>query len=265
VRLVHVCEPTTWEIPCDGMMPLVDPFPIAVNLRHAGETALSEAAAHAAGLGLSAEAVFVDGYGAAEIARDADRNAVDLLCVGSTSGARGSSLFGGGVAKALIQNAKQSVLVAKAFAQHTGDLKLGFATDLSPYCNRCLQAFLDFQAKGVACLELLTGYQMKGHPHLNLGRQPYMSEDEIDCMALGALRRASQDKAALCRLSGYSARSFVVEGQPNRVLSQQMDKLDLDLLVIGAKGHTLWEDLTLGSVAMHEALGCPYSVMIVRA
>jgi nucleotide-binding universal stress UspA family protein len=50
----------------------------------------------------------------------------------------------------------------------------------------------------------------------------------------------------------------------HEAIDRALDQASAELLILGAKGHSLLERLTLGSVSLHQAISGPCSVLILR-
>jgi nucleotide-binding universal stress UspA family protein len=59
--------------------------------------------------------------------------------------------------------------------------------------------------------------------------------------------------------------SVVVEGLPIPAIREAMRETESQLLILGAKGHSLLERLSLGSVSYHFAIGEAVNLLILRA
>jgi nucleotide-binding universal stress UspA family protein len=70
----------------------------------------------------------------------------------------------------------------------------------------------------------------------------------------------------VCRLEGkgYAAHSHVLTGHPNDVIHHSVTAFAADILILGGQGHGFIERLVVGSVALHQAVAEPYSLLIVR-
>jgi nucleotide-binding universal stress UspA family protein len=57
----------------------------------------------------------------------------------------------------------------------------------------------------------------------------------------------------------------IIPGKPSEIITQAMLDTKADLLILGAKGHSVIERLVLGSVSFDQAIGQhPYPVLILR-
>jgi len=76
-------------------------------------------------------------------------------------------------------------------------------------------------------------------------------------------------EGAATRIRGGEDRSLKVttvinEGSPKRVIIEEAEKWEADLIIVGSHGYPRWERLLLGSVSQAVALHAECSVEIVR-
>lgn len=66
------------------------------------------------------------------------------------------------------------------------------------------------------------------------------------------------------RAKGYTVEVVVREGYPATVIEEEAERRDVDLVVIGTRGHTGIKHLLLGSVAERVVQKCPCPVLAVK-
>ena len=92
--------------------------------------------------------------------------------------------------------------------------------------------------------------------------------DAIDKSARERARAAVETAAARLRTDEHSRQLIVttdvIAGSPKRVILEEADRFDADLIVVGSHGHGMLERFLLGSVSQAVALHARCSVEIVR-
>lgn len=172
----------------------------------------------------------------------------DLIAVASAQKGKWGSLFFGSVTKALSAEAEQSILVAKHECQNVEALNVVFATDHSPYADRCLEPLLKWGVQGIAHATILTA----ASPNDSVEQRHDIS-------------RRSADYCTKFEAVGIRADFLIRDGDAQVVIPQTMQDLNADLLIVGARGHGFWERLWLGSVAHHQIVATPHNVLVIRA
>ena len=198
----------------------------------------------------------------------ADEVAADLIAVdGHEHTPLGAALLGS-VARGLVIGASQSVLLARPLAgAKDRPLRVVLATDHSDYADRCWERLMRFWPRGISHLTALTAYpedRLKAAEPLmpDLGISPARAVHD----QLVARNEALMTRLAKCFPPSCTSIDSVISTLPvHDAITAQMSASEADLLILGAKGHGLLERLTLGSVALREALTCPQSVLVVRA
>lgn len=174
----------------------------------------------------------------------------------------------GSVARALLMGAHQSVLIARSsqlFSPDNQPVRAVFATDHSDYANRCLENLIDFAPKGLTHLTVVSAAPEaaleqvdKAFPRLGIS---------VSASVRQALERRNRTVLQRLRqeLPKVELESAVLPMPVHEALARAMDTASADLLILGAKGHSVVERLALGSVSLHQALSAPYSVLVLRA
>jgi len=174
----------------------------------------------------------------------------------------------GSVARALLMGAHQSVLIARPsqlFPPDTQPVRAVFATDHSDYASRCLENLIDFAPKGLTHLTVVSAAPEseleqvdKAFPRLGIS---------VSASVRQALERRNRALVQHLQreLPKVALESAVLAMPVHEALARAMDTASADLLILGAKGHSLVERLALGSISLHQALSAPYSVLVLRA
>lgn len=87
---------------------------------------------------------------------------------------------------------------------------------------------------------------------LNVGEDTVKSKKQIE----GA--------AALLRDSGYSVTAEIQPGQPEAIIASKIEQENIDLLVMGAYGHSRIRSLIIGSITTEMVRSCKVPVMLFR-
>jgi len=238
-------------------------------------------------------AVVRDAASAVEgILAQADQEKADLIAVDGPHCGPMAALLTGSVARSLvIASHVHSVLLAKeprigpaseqapspkdgvAIGMPASDSSLDspvrvvFATDHSPYANRCLHKFLHLSPRGISHLTVLTAYPEKElsddgiflpdlaiHPSLAVRRSLIALNAEVLNHLMPMLEAA-----------GATSESRVVGAPINDAIVSTMEETKADLLVMGARGHGFAERLSPGTVSFHQAMTSPYSLLMLRS
>ncbi len=80
----------------------------------------------------------------------------------------------------------------------------------------------------------------------------------------GATRRALDDASATLKAGGHAAETRVLRGQPGRVLGELVEEAGIDLLVMGAYGHSRIRTLVIGSTTTEMIRACRIPVVLMR-
>lgn len=91
----------------------------------------------------------------------------------------------------------------------------------------------------------------------------------LDCQLLAvgdgaALREAVQSAETQLRGAGFKPASQVLSGAADAVIAHQVAELQIDLLVMGAYGHSRIRSMIVGSTTTQVLRGCPIPVLLLR-
>ncbi len=92
----------------------------------------------------------------------------------------------------------------------------------------------------------------------------------IDCVLLSvgedkpATRRALEGAAAQLKQAGYDVTTLIKSGQAEAVISQQVEEQNIDVLVMGAYGHSRIRTLIIGSTTTSMVQSCHVPVLLFR-
>lgn len=174
----------------------------------------------------------------------------------------------GSVARGVALGAHQSVLIARPSELFQADdlpVRAVFATDHSEYANRCLEQLIELAPQGLSHLLVMTAVPERELEVLD------RELPELGVSVAASVRRAleTRNQSVVKRLSQElrhtTVESVVLTLPIHESIDRALDQASADLLILGAKGHSILERLTLGSVSLHQALQGPASVLILRA
>lgn len=210
----------------------------------------------------SCESRFLDGFHANTLIKHAEESEADLLGIASSGMGPSESFLMGSVTRKATISARCSLLISKKPVEPKRRLSVVIATDHSDYANRCIDAFVGWAPGGIGRLVVTTVYATE-----LIGAIAAASAHQKDGLA-GELRRDLEGKNAdvTGRLRELKAEtsSRIENGRVSDVLARVMAEEAADLLVLGAQGHGFFERMLLGSVALEQTIGKPYSVLVVR-
>jgi nucleotide-binding universal stress UspA family protein len=220
-------------------------------------------------LSLPAHCKVIVGHPVEKILWEAEEYRADLVAVNASNHGELQALFTGSVARALVAGASQSVLICRP-TQKTGPLHVILATDHSEYMNTCIQTFMQLAPRGIGHLTVLTVYpERPAYSYDDLAPKIVYVEG-ISEATRGKMQELSEK--VIARLKGKIGSadtvfdSKIVPGKVSEMITKTMLETGADLLIIGAKGHSMIERIVLGSVSFDQAIKPhPYSVLMLRA
>jgi nucleotide-binding universal stress UspA family protein len=219
----------------------------------------------------SAGSLVLHGHPVDMLLKHAQETATNLIAVGGHEDNPLVAALVGSTARSMILEADQSVLIAKASdASPDRPVRAVLATDHSSYANACWEHFMRFMPRGIEHLTILTSY-----PQERLKAwEPVLPPMGISPTTAVYNDLCARNEELKTRLARHLERQFdtdtvtidsVVSPLPiHQAIEAQMSKSHADLLILGAKGHSFIERLSIGSVALQEALTLKQSVWIIR-
>ncbi|BBK40685.1 universal stress protein UspA [Allostella vacuolata] len=107
---------------------------------------------------------------------------------------------------------------------------------------------------------------MKAVDHI--ARSPLFSGLECDLVTVGAdtaeSRKRLDDAAMLLRAGGHVVKAEIEPGQADRVIARRVEAAGVDLLVMGAYGHSRIRNLIIGSTTTEMIRSCRIPIMLFR-
>jgi nucleotide-binding universal stress UspA family protein len=216
------------------------------------ERALEAAAETARGAGAEPETRFLTGDPAEAIVKEAERDGVDLLCVGPDSGLLGGAIRFGHVAAKILRDARCSVIVARP-AGDRFPRQIACAVDGSDASVLTAMAAAGLAQATSADLRLLHVVPVfRGrNEEWTLGPEEVSPPElEPSVRAVSAL--------------GLTPIREMAMGRPEHTLVRVAERDEVDLVVVGHRGVSGMTRRLLGSVSEHVAHHASCSVFIVR-
>jgi nucleotide-binding universal stress UspA family protein len=261
--LLHVTESMDLSVPkgVNGLFSEVDTAYEA--LVESSKNALTDAERLANQLDLHPRIMLADGFPSTSLTKFAYRSGARLIAVTSMLTGPFDAVFNESVARGLALSAHQSVLIARKDTHTNGPIRAVFASDQSAYCEECAKLLVAFRPLGISHLTLLTVHDQDRHAKHELdsgiANSPVSHEN---------LHKAMIEKGDLMArwLSRHAipTESRIESGGVNKIIRQVMQDTKADLLIVGARGHSLIQRLLLGSTALHEVVGEPFPVLLLR-
>jgi len=107
---------------------------------------------------------------------------------------------------------------------------------------------------------------MKAIDHI--ARSPLFAGLQIHVVTVGAstaeVKKGLDDAKALLKAAGLEAETSVISGQPETALGKLIDEAQIDLLVMGAYGHSRIRTLIIGSTTTAMIRSCKVPVVLTR-
>lgn len=265
IAIVHVMQ---LELP-----PLTPPEMIVLPpdyeemLREACSEGLAQAASRAREAGVRVREILERGRAAARITECAEAIQADLIMVGTRGNTGFKHLLLGSVAEEVVRTARQPVLTV-----HPGDdrpiepvRRLLFPTDFSPVADQALGAATRYLS-GSENAEILLVHTFHIATSVvplagfGRGKLPQLVENAKQ-LAL----EATEPAVRALRAEGHEVEVLVVRGDPAEVVTELAAERDVDIIVMGTRGHSKLRQLLLGSTAERVVEHAPCPVLTVHA
>src|SRR3954447_10678307 len=146
-------------------------------------------------------------------------------------------------------------------APQTGFRVIVAGTDGSALAEQAVAHAARIAAQDGAQLHLLTGFPDHGVLRERFRSSAGSESIDLRAVAEDALARARGHAAE----QGVEAKTYLVEGDPAEELVKHAQDLGADLLVVGSRGLSRVERITMGSVSHKLFHHAPCSVMVVKA
>jgi len=221
--------------------------------------------------GLDAEALFLEGDPAKQVAQAAVDHGIDLITVATRDRSRLSRAFGGSIAEEIVAEAPCAVLAIRPpqhdFVEHrSGQTQIRV--------NRVLVA-TNFRPSSAAATQLATGIanQLGAELHAVYVIGDYFEQISVmfpegGLAALTRFRSHMEERMGnLSRTSGSTAATHIVEGRPYQEIVKLASQIEADLIVLGTAVHgsLFGNNQVLGSEIERVIRNAPCPVLCVPA
>lgn len=234
---------------------------VVANLGHA---ALHDAASKAGSQGDSCDSRLVHGNPAERLIREAEAVQADLVVVNSVRHGVARSSYIGSVSRALAVGSRASVLIAKGENGRRSVFRAVFATDHSPFAQRCLERFLELRPAGLDEVHVVSAWEIDDREAQLLGQNLAKLGGDAERWIEESVSERNAEVCAKLEAAGYRTGSVVLRGKPNDAIHHAMEAVRADLLIVGSQGSGAMERTLVGSVSLHQAVAEFYPVLIVR-
>jgi universal stress protein A len=133
--------------------------------------------------------------------------------------------------------------------------------DFSPASRKALETAIELAVATGATLKIVTAIEVLS----------YRGIEYESIMSPGAHKRQRSEANAkitewadIARAAGGTCESAVIDGDVRYAILELEKDTDVDLIIIGAKGHSRIHNLLMGSVANEVSRSATCSVMLVR-
>ena len=107
---------------------------------------------------------------------------------------------------------------------------------------------------------------MKAVDHI--ARSPLFAGLECRMLLVGPdraeSRRKLEDSVSILRAGGFTVQADIISGQPDKVITEFVEREDINLLVMGAYSHSRLRNLFIGSTTAEMIRGCLIPIMLFR-
>jgi len=216
------------------------------------ERALEAAAAAARAAGSDPETRFLTGDAAEAMLEEAERDGVDLLCVGPDSGLLGGAIRFGHVAARIVREARCSVLIARPAADRF-PRQVACAvdgSDASVLTAMTAAGLAEATGADLRLLHVVPVFRGRNEEWTLGPEEESPPELEPSVTAVSAL--------------GLTPIREMAMGRPEHTLVRVAERDEVDLVVVGHRGVTGMTRRLLGSVSEHVAQHATCSVFVVR-
>jgi nucleotide-binding universal stress UspA family protein len=264
IALVHVMQPDIPPLAAPEM--IIIPPNYEEMLRDACMEGLTKAAQHAREGGVRVSQYLEQGKAAKRITACADAVAADLIVIGTRGNTGFKRLLLGSVAEEVVRIADQPVLTI-----HPGDdrpiepvRKLLFPTDFSPAADQALGAAnLILAGSEDAEIILVHTYHIASTV-VPLGGFGKGTSPNFVGNAHQLAAQATEPSVEALRSKGFRVEVVIERGDPAQIVTDLAAERDVDVIVMGTRGHSKLRQLLLGSTAERIVEHAPCPVLTVH-
>ncbi|MEO5926289.1 MAG: universal stress protein [Bryobacteraceae bacterium] len=201
------------------------------------------------------------------ILAEAEGFGADILLVGWRGHGSVRRMLAGSVSRDLARRAKCSVLVVRKKQDQVREIVIGF--DGSPKSQKAIELVAKLAVPKGGRVTILRTAERIGVPSQALvsaaTRATVAAEiRRLNAESLAKARAETRVGATILDSRGWRVRIVVAAGEPLNDLLSEVERLQADLLVVGARGTSGVRQLLLGSVADGALNRCEASVLIAR-
>lgn len=265
IILLHVMQAEMPTVVASEM--IVVPLDYEAMLRDASSDGLRSAGGRVRAAGVRVREVLEQGPPARTIAACADAIGVDLIMVGTRGHTGLKHLILGSVAEEVVRISTRPVLTV-----HPGDerpiepvQKILFPTDFSPAAGQALRAATRLLVGSDKARVLLVHTFHIAPAVVPLGGFGSGLEPDFVESAQELADKATAPTAKALRDQGFDVEVLVVRGDPAQVVTELAREHDVDVIVMGTRGHSKIRQWFLGSTAERVVEHAPCPVMTVHA
>lgn len=234
------------------------------------EKVLNPAQARLRKAGLVADARYVVGHPAEEIAAAAAKSKADLIVMGSHGRSALKGLLLGSVTNAVLARSRVPVLILRTREAPKADsLKVGIAVDGSKYGRAAVSYVLRHPqlfgaAPKLTLIHVVQDYAGAVMPDMAGIALPAFSIEEIRSLQAKTFENAVAPARKLLAKAGAQAEEVCLVGSAGDELAAYARKKKLDLLVMGSHGYGAFKAAVMGSVATRTAATGDVPLLLVR-
>ncbi|MGV3615117.1 MAG: universal stress protein [Fimbriimonas sp.] len=195
-----------------------------------------------------------------EIAED---EAADLVAIGSRRRGPLGSAFLGSIGRALAISGESSFLIGRGGTAVRGSVRAVFATDHSPYADRCLDLLLELNPAGLSDIHFVFATELDQDVLSAALGSEVPDERSLDELQT-AVRMKGETLVQRTLESGRNADYRIVDDYASDGLRIAMYETRSDILILGSRGHGFLERLVIGSLSLHMVVAEPFSVLVLR-
>jgi nucleotide-binding universal stress UspA family protein len=236
---------------------------IELMQQQGAEAQLRDAAAALENLGMRAiRREILGGFPGSALCHYADTVKADLIALGWQQHGPVEGLLAGSVARSVMVNAHQSVLIAKRSYGH-GPLKCVLATDHSEYMDSRVAQFISMHPVGINEVTVVSAFPQRVANTLGY----LMPEAAGDVRPWIAQKLQEKNELLVKRLQDLgpvSCQSVVTAEPVHKAIATAMKDTNADLLIMGAHGHGFYARAMLGSISYQQAIYEPHSLLVLR-
>ncbi len=212
------------------------------------ESTVEDAVLRLRGAGFDTDGEAPEGDEATEIVAAIDRVGADVVALGTAKERWIDTVVLGSVSGSVVHAASCPVLVVHAAPTHDRPLRVVVGTDGSEGSRRALEAFVG-TADPERCEAIVVSVAKPvALPPGGPAGVPTF-EATVGERDLASTRQVADDATESLRAAGFRATTIVTSGNPARVLLDEVDRAEADLVVVGARGLGSFRAKVLGSVS----------------